>query len=155
MFTSLRDLEERIGRQKVIELLDRDASGHADPNLVAMVVTDTNKAVFAILNRKGYSADQLKRLAQDESLRRLAAWIGAEFMSLTKTELISADGTTLYTPLALRARRELTDVAMSLLRPQAESVAGAPSTTKGMIFEAQPAFEFTPNEGRPRGSGGF
>ncbi len=155
MFTSLGDLESRVGRSKVIECLDRDADGVADPNLVAVVVTDANKEVFSILNRKGYSPDQLKRLAGDETLRRQAAWIAAECMVLMKPELISADGTTLYTAVANRARQQLSNIALAILRPQAESVAGAPSTVKGQIFESQPAFEFATSEDRPRGSGGF
>src|SRR6478735_3831649 len=155
MFSSLQDVIDRVGMEKVVQCLDRDADGKPDPPLVATLLTDSNKHVTMMLNRKGYSLEQLKRLAKDESLRRQAAWIAAEFMVFMKPELISPDGTTLYTPLSKRAMDNITAIALATFRPQAEQIAGAPSTMSAQIFEAQPAFEFAANEDHPRGRGGF
>lgn len=155
MFQTQDDLERRIGKDRVVQFLDRDLDGEPDPDLVAEVLTDGNRMVFALLNKKGYSEGQIRRLARDETLRRQASWICAEYMALTKPELLSPDGTTMYTLISKNAQSTLTSIALSIIRPEAEVIAGPPSTVSAQLFEAQPAFEFAPNEERPRGRGGF
>lgn len=155
MFQTQTELENRVGRDRVVQYLDRDLDGEPDPDLVSTVLTDGNKIAYSILNRKGYSADQIKRLALDDMLRRQVSWICAEQMALMKPELLSPDGTSMYTKLSTAAQQQLTLVALSILRPQAEAISGAPSTVSAITFEAQPAFEFAPNPEFPRGRGGY
>lgn len=155
MFQTQDELETRVGRDRVVQYLDRDLDGDPDPPLVAVVLTDGNKDAYAILNKKGYSSDQIKRLALDPTIRRQVSWICAECMALMKPELLAADGTSMYTKLAVTARSQLTLIASSMLRPQAEEVAGAPATVSAQTFEAEPAFDFAPNQEFPRGRGGY
>jgi hypothetical protein len=157
MFQTQTEFENRVGRDRVLQYLDRGLTGSPDPNLMACVLTDGNKITYAILNKKGYSADQLSRLALDPTIRRQVSWICAEQMALMKPELLSPDGTSMYTKISIGAQAQLTQIAMSILRPQAEQVngAGAPATVSALTFEAQPAFEFAPNAEHPRGRGGF
>jgi hypothetical protein len=155
MFITVEELEDRIGADRVRQLFDRDMDSIPEAVPMNIAVTDANAEIFARLNRKGYGTEQIAELARDETIRRAAAMIVAEFGAFGKPELISDTGTTFYTPMADKARKLIDEIAASVLRPRAEKTAGAPETMRALYTEPQPEFFIAPSADRPFGRGMF
>lgn len=155
MFVGPKDLELRIGRARFTQLLDHDGDGKADDDLVAEVCTDANREIESLLLGKGFSRDQLGKLTRDETLRRQGAWIAAEYAALTKPELVSPDGTTMYSVHAGKARDVIKTIATAERRLSGEKTAGATTAIQAFVSEPNPPFYVAPSAKNPRGSGGF
>ena len=155
MFIEANDVESRIGRDRLMQIFDRDLDNVADEKPLNDAVTDANAEIYARLNRKGYSEEQLEELARDETFRRAAANIVAEFGAYGKLELIGDNGQTIYTPLADKSRKMIDDIAAAKFRPRSEKTAGTPSTVEAKFTQPRPDFYVAPSEDRPRGRGMF
>lgn len=155
MFQSPDEVEKRIGRERFLQIFDHGMKNAPDEEILSTAITDANRLIQAKLRKKGYSDEQIEILAQDDLLRRQAAFIVAEYGSLCKPELISSDGSTFYTALSDKALKVIQDIADSILRPQKETVAGPPVSMQGMSMPLEPEFHMAPGPDRPSGRGGF
>lgn len=155
MFCSPRSVENRIGRDRFIQLFDRDLDGSADeePGLID-AMADADRLIRATLRHKGYTDEQLDMLANDEMMRREAAWVVAYYGVLGKPELIGSEDSA-YKKLAEAAMTRMETVANGLLRPVREQAAGKPLTVVGRIARPEPQFHMAPTADRPFGRGGF
>lgn len=155
MFVGAEDVEQRIGKLRFHQLFDHDSDGIADNDKVNTACVDANREVQSILIGKGFSDDQLKLAAADETLRRQAAWIAAEHGAMQKPELLNEQGQSFYTPLAAMARKILGQVATAERRLSAENVAGKSAAVTGRVIVTEPEFFVAPSARNPKGPGGF
>jgi hypothetical protein len=157
MFTSPKELSLRWGAVEFVQLTDRDGDGESDDQVAVELATDANREVEGMLVKKGFSHEQLKVLARDETLRRCAADIAREIAAQQKTSFVRPDGTTIFTPAANSARKRLLDVAAAIFRLPLERAEGGGSTTavRARRLAVEPKFFFAPNRCNPKGSGGF
>lgn len=154
-FISIEDVEDRIGSARLIQIFDQNLDGNADEIPLAAAITDANAEIYARLNKKGYTEEQIEELSRDETLRRAAANIVAEFGAYMKPELIGDKGETMYTPLADKSRTLIDSIAASTFRPRAEKTAGPPATMSAQYTQPSPDFYVAPSADRPRGPGRF
>ncbi len=155
MFVTVQDVEDRFSAARLAQVFDFDLDNVADELPLTTAVIDANAEIWARLCKKGYSEEQLRELARDETIRRASATIVMEFGAFAKPELINDNGTTFYTPMANNARKLIDDIAAATLRPRSEKTAGAPATVQAKMTTPSPEFHVAPSEDRPRGRGIF
>jgi len=155
VFVNARDLSRRLGEARFKQLFDQNLNGRADADLVAEVCTDANREIESLLLGKGFTHDQLEKLAQDETLRRAGCWIAAEMAVFSKPEMVGPDGTTAYSEQAKRAREMIKTIASGERRLAAEQVAGPTASIRGHVSEPTPGFYVAPSIANPKGPGGF
>lgn len=155
MFIDEDGVEDRIGRDRLLQIFDRNLDNEADEVPLQAAIADANAEIYARLNKKGYSEEQLVELARDETVRRAAAMIVAEFGAMGKPELIGDNGETYYTKIADKMRVLIDSIAATTFRPRAEATAGRPESTKANVSHPHPDFQISPTPERPRGRGMF
>ncbi len=156
MFVDLQDLTNRLGADRVLQLLDHDGDGVADERLTAEVLADADADVSSILYGKGFSADHIRGLAGDPLLRRHATTIAMAYAGQTKSEFIDASGKGPYDDVAERARKLIREVAEGAKRAmRGEMQSGANTLLRGETFEPTPPKYFIETPDKPRGPGGF
>ena len=156
-FVTRRDLEARLGADRVVELFDDDGDGSADEELLAEVLDDANKELESVLFKKGFGLDQLNNLSRDRLLRRSATEIAAQLSGERRTEWLDDKGKGPYDALGERGRRRLEKLSHGELRASLEARYGGNTTVRGAVAGPTPKFVFNPDptDPRRRGPGGF
>lgn len=154
-FVSDTDLKNRVGADTFVQLFDDDHDGIADSEPVSTVLADANKLVEAHLYRKGYTADQLKKLAQDSLLRRIAADIALGFAGERRVEWLDTAGKGRYDAMMVRGERRLKQIATAELRVPKEEKVGGHERMRGDLNKGDPALVFAASKADPKGPGGF
>ena len=158
-FTSLAELRDMISPARATELFDDDADGVIDESdtAVAMALSSANDAVVSILYLKGFSPDQLTSLAVDESIRRYATALFAQYGGERRTEFLDPAGNGRYHAIGERARKDLAAFATGQLRSHREQETGANPIVGGEASAGCPPFLIARDPRLPgsRGPGGF
>jgi hypothetical protein len=153
-FVDQGDLERRTSKDFVVQCADDDGDGVPDQDVLVEICEDVDVEVRSVLFGKGWSLDALNELESDKALRRLAATIGAELLAFKRREFFLADGSTIYSLAADRARKTLKLYATGENRSVAEDRAGVNPVLKAKR-DPPPKFQFAPSSTKPRGPGGF
>ncbi len=164
-FVRQRDLEDRFGKAKIIQLFDEDGDGNidlpGDQQILVSHMADADDAVESYL-LKAWTRDQIAKLFDDNQLRRQAACICMQLAGERKTEwLNAATGKGQYENMGERARGILERIAAGELRTRKEATsqgAGENPTLDADLSLGTPNFVFARNANDPNdkvGKGGF
>jgi len=157
MFCGRADLEAAMTAVHMVQYLDDDRDGVPDDRALTDVTTEANREIEAMLVQKGFSHEQLVVLAKDEFVRRQAALVAKENAGFRRPTMLLADGTTIFSPEAKRARERIKMIASAELRLNAERAKGAGATgqVRGKANVPEPKFYVAPSSDDPKGPGGF
>lgn len=160
-FTTLADLQALITPGRCLDLFDDDGDGaiSESESAVKAAKDSANSFVTSAIFRKGFSLAQIEGLTADESLRRYATAIMAQYGGERRTEFLNADGNGRYHAIGQRARDDLKAVASLELRSRLED---DPSVGQNPLAQSEtnvgrPVFYFSRDPrypGRPP-PGGF
>lgn len=150
MFTSVARLEQKIGAERLVQYCDDNRDGTADTAVVEQVIAAADREVRATLRQKGWPEDKLSGLEIDEFVCELATSIAADRAAGRRAEFKLPDGTTLYTAEATQARKDLTRIATTELRPD-ETEAGRHAGTRSRAISPPPKHVVTDPNGTPHG----
>ncbi len=153
---SQSDVERRCGASVLVQLLDDDRDGVADPaNVSEMLDVGSRDAESIML--KAWSRDQIGQLAAEDVIVREAicdiciGWAGER-----KPGFLQADGLTPWAKKRERGERVLHEFASGKRRVGAEEVVGVNQTIGARVTnDVPPTFVFAATKADPRGPGGF
>ena len=160
IFVDVDDLKNRIGSERVVQLLDDDGDGVEDTAPRDLVIARGNAAVEARLYAKGFTADDLTALSGDPLIRELATEVTLGYLGERRPEWLNANGEGPFDALRKRALAELADVARTVLRIPSEATTGRKTKrVGGSLSTADPVFTFAKSGADKRngssGPGGF
>lgn len=159
------DLEQRFGRSRILQLVDNEITGSISDTAVvqkiAAALLEATHLGLAFLGNAWRVEDVIALTNGAAGTTRDLAMVGAfcdlamEVLALNRQEFIKDDGTTLYTPRALRAEK----LFLSYARRQ-NSPANSPPVQKNRTIgtttnrPTRPLI-FQGDSDNPNGKGGF
>jgi hypothetical protein len=151
-----QDVEDRIGPERLAQLLDDDGDGVADAPLVGRLLQQaTDRGAGRLL--KAFSADQIAKLAAaDAGLRDAFVDLFLMFAGQHRPEFVDANGRSVFAEIGRGGLATLGDYAAARDRILAEETKGTNQLLGFRVTRARPPiFTFAATKGNPRGPGGF
>jgi hypothetical protein len=144
-FVTQEELENMIGRAKVIDLFDDDRDGALDAAELARlngIIAEANDHTTGVLIKKGWENDQLDDISADRAVRRAACQLAAAYAGERKPEFADANGDFPFNAQGKRGKEYLRDFVKGEQRSRTEAQAGNNKSIGGRVSISTPSSVF-------------